>query len=65
MKKAHDVYLDEIISGDIINNPKRLWTYLKNRKQDGTGGTPLKILQRDTEIMTELLNNVFNSAYIR
>lgn len=34
VKKAHDAYIGEIISGDITNNPKRLWTYLKSKKQD-------------------------------
>lgn len=38
MRKAHDTYMyvDEIIGGDITNNP-RLWTYLKSKRQAITG----------------------------
>lgn len=42
MRKAHDTYVDEIISGGITNNLKRLWTYLKSKKQDTNGLAPLK-----------------------
>ena len=61
--------MDEVISGDITNNPKRLWTYLKSQKQDTTGVAPLKdvngLLRSDAETKAELLNNQFQSAYTR
>ena len=69
VRKAHDKYMDEIISGDITNNPKRLWTYLKSQKQDTAGVAPLKdgngLLRSDAETKAELLNNQFQSAYTR
>ena len=61
--------MDKIISGDITNNPKRLWTYLKSQKQDTTGVAPLRdgngLLRSDAETKAELLNNQFQSAYTR
>ena len=59
----------KVISGDIQENPKRLWTYLKSRKQDTSGVAPLKdqngILQNEPETKAELLNSQFQSAYTR
>ena len=46
VRRAHDTYMDEIIGGDMRENPKRLWSYLKSRKQDTSGVSPLKTLRR-------------------
>lgn len=42
VRKAHDTYVDEIVSGDITNNPKILKKKMKNIKQNTTGIAPLK-----------------------
>jgi hypothetical protein len=40
--KAHDQYVDNTIFGDMKNNTKQFWSYLKSKKQDSQGVTPLR-----------------------
>ena len=66
-RKAHDTYIDEIFCGDINNNPKKFWSYLKGKRQDSQGVAPLKkpdgLLYSDTESKAEILNDQFHSVY--
>jgi hypothetical protein len=42
IRKSHDSYLQDIVSGDMKNNSKKLWSYIKHKKQDSSGVAPLK-----------------------
>ena len=50
-------------------SPKRLWSYLKSRKQDTSGVAPLKhsdgFLHNDAATKAEILNTQFHSMYTR
>ena len=66
-RKAHNTYVNDIICGDMKQNSKKLWTYLKSKKQDTTGIAPLQhqdgLLRSDSETKAELLNDQFQSVY--
>ena len=51
------------------NNTKQFWSYLKSKKQDSQGVTPLRkddgFLYSDTETKAEILNDQFYSVYTR
>ena len=68
-RKAHDQYVDNTIFGDMKNNTKQFWSYLKSKKQDSQGVTPLRkddgFLYSDTETKAEILNDQFHSVYTR
>jgi hypothetical protein len=60
-RKAHDQYVDNTIFGDMKNNTKQFWSYLKSKKQDSQGVIPLRkddgFLYSDTETKAEILND--------
>jgi hypothetical protein len=31
LRKAHDKYIDDVLLGDMHNEPKRVWSYLKGK----------------------------------
>jgi hypothetical protein len=49
------------------NNTKQFWSYMKSKKQDSQGVTPLRkddgFLYSDTETKAEILNDQFYSVY--
>jgi hypothetical protein len=51
------------------NNTKQFWSYLKSKKQDSQGVTPLRkddgFLYSDTETKAEILNDQFHSVHTR
>ena len=69
VRRAHDACMDEVIGEDMRENPKRLWSYLKSRKQDTSGVAPLKhsdgFLHNDAATKAEILNTQFHSVYTR
>ena len=69
MRKAHDQYVDNTIFGDMKNSTKQFWSYLKSKKQDSQGVTPLRkddgFLYSDTETKAEILNDQFYSVHTR
>ena len=66
-RSRHMTHVDEVICGDINNNPKRFWTYLNSKRQDSQGVAPITkrdgILHSDTENKAEVLNEQFHSVY--
>ena len=69
IRKSHDSYLQDIVSGNMKNNSKKLWSYIKHKKQDSSGVAPLKdtdgLLHSDTPAKPEILNNQFRSVYTK
>ena len=51
------------------NNTKQFWSYMKGKKQDSQGVTPLRkddgFLYSDTETKAGILNDHFHSVYTR
>ena len=63
LRNAHDKYIDDILLGDIHNEPKRFWSYLKGKRQDSQGVAPLRktdgFLHNDAPTKAEILNQNF------
>ena len=51
------------------NNSKKLWSYIKHKKQDSSGVAPLKdtdgLLNSYTPAKAEILNNQFHSVFTK
>ena len=69
LRNAHDKYIDDILLGDIHNEPKRFWSYLKGKRQDSQGVAPLRktdgFLHNDAPTKAEILNQQFHSVYTK
>lgn len=66
---AHGKYMEDIISTDHKEQPKRFWSYIKSRKQESTGIVTLKdidgLLHSDTPTKASILNQQFQSVYTK
>ena len=67
-RKTHQKYVDDMICGDMANNPNKLWSYIKSKRCDNTGiasllsdGKP----HSDNISKTRLLNEQFSSVFTR
>jgi hypothetical protein len=60
--------MNDVISTDLKENPKRFWAAIKSKKQESTGVLPLKnkegFIHSDTTSKAEILNEHF-SQYIQ
>ena len=69
IRQEHDKYLQDIITGDMKENSKRFWTYIKHKKQDSNGISSLKkadgLLYSDSPTQAEILNQQFHSVYTK
>ena len=61
--------MQEIISGDLKQNPKRFYSYMKRKRQESEGVLFLidknGFLQSDSTKRADILNDQFVSAYTR
>jgi hypothetical protein len=61
--------MQDIVSEDLHKNPKRLWSYIKSRKQESSGITSLKntdgYLHSDRVSKADILNKQFHSVYTK
>ncbi|CAG2217246.1 unnamed protein product [Mytilus edulis] len=61
--------MEDIISTDHKEQPKRFWSYIKSRKQESTGIVTLKdkdgLLHSDTQTKASILNQQFQSVYTK
>ena len=68
-RRAHSAYMEDIVSEDLQKNPKRIWSYVKSRKQDSSQIVTLKskdgYLHSDTASKASILNQQFQSVYTR
>ncbi|XP_061182308.1 uncharacterized protein LOC133190634 [Saccostrea echinata] len=64
---AHRAYLEDVFSDDLRTNPKRFWTFIKDRKQDSSQIETSKsndgFLHSDTA--SKVFNEQFQSVYTR
>ena len=58
-RKTHQKYVDDMICGDMANNPNKFWSYIKSKRCDNTGVASLLShgkLHSDNISKTRLLN---------
>ena len=67
LRKAHNDYVNNILNEGLAKNDnKKFWKYIKARKQDSMGISPLKhqgSLHTDNKTKAELLSNQFKSVF--
>ena len=68
-RQTERTYLQKVVSEDIDKNPRRLWSYIKGRKQENDGVSSLiekdGSLQSDSQKKSDIFNNQFQSVYTR
>ena len=67
-RRTHQKYVDDMICGDMANNPNKFWSYIKNKRCDSTGVASLLSdgkLHSDNISKTRLLNEQFTSVFTR
>jgi len=65
-KKAYESYIDNIVSTDINNNPKRFWSFVKCKRSDHCGVPSLEhegCIYDDSSIKSNILNKYFASVF--
>ena len=67
-RQTHQKYVDDMICGDMANNPNKFWSYIKSKRCDNTGVASLLSdgkLHSDSISKTRLLNEQFSSVFTR
>lgn len=66
-RQAHNKYLYDIISPKLKDNNKQFYSYIKSKKQDASGISPLRdnqgYLHSEAKDKAEILNAQFKSVY--
>jgi hypothetical protein len=69
LRSAYRKYMNDAISTDLKENPKRFWAAIKSKKQESTGVAPLKnkegFIHSDTTSEAEILSEQFQSVYTK
>ncbi|MCG7876680.1 MAG: reverse transcriptase domain-containing protein [Candidatus Thiodiazotropha endolucinida] len=69
MRRAHNNFIKDTVNQDITNNSKRFWSYVKSKKQESFGISPLLnqdgFLHSSSHNKAEILNKQFQSAFTR
>ena len=64
-RKAYNNYVEDLVSGD-DSNPKKLWSFIKAKKCDSSGISPLRrdgVAHSDPQVIANILNNQLASAF--
>ena len=67
-RRINQKYINDMICGDMANNPQKFWSYLKSKRCDNTEVDSLVIdgkLHSDNISKTRLLNEQFSSMFTR
>ena len=66
-RTAEKNYLHDVVSNNLKKSPKRFWSYIKSKRQESTGVSPLinkdGFLQSDSKQKADILNSQFQSVY--
>ena len=69
IRLAHRNYVNNIISPEAKQNPKKFWSFVKSKKQEASGVAPLRnldgLVHSDPETKANILNNQFMSVFTR
>jgi hypothetical protein len=61
--------IQNTVNKDIKENSKRFWSYIKSKRQEPAGISPLldkdEFLHSDSQIKAEILNHQFQSVYTK
>jgi hypothetical protein len=67
IRESNDQYMAEVVSENQQGNRKRFWSYVKGKRQENTGVSPLKdsegYIKSDSRSKAEILNHQFHSVY--
>ena len=64
-RNAYNNYVEDLVSGD-DSNPKKLWSFIKAKKCDSSGISPLRrdrVAHSDPQVKANILNDQFASAF--
>ena len=68
-RTTEKTYMEEVVSGELMQNPKRFSSYIKSKRQESEGVSSLidknGFLQSDSTKRAEVLNDQFVSAYTK
>lgn len=65
-RRTYNSFVNNMICGEMAENPKKFWSFIKSKRCDNTGVAPLMkdgILQSDSITKANLLNDQFVSAF--
>jgi hypothetical protein len=66
-RKAYKDYVENIIDPYLSSNPKRCWSFIKSKRCESTGVSPLKDSDgktySDSETKANILNKQFSSVF--
>ena len=69
MRRAHQVYIQDTVTQDLTSNSKRFYSYVKSKRQETTGMSPLLnqdgFLHCHSTSKAEILNQQFQSVYTK
>ena len=69
MRRAHQAYIQDTVNQDLTANSKRFYSYVKSKKQETTGISPLLnqdgFLHSRSTSKAEILNHQFQSVYTK
>lgn len=66
-KTAYKNYIEDMISPELTNNPKRFWSFIKSKRCETTGVAPLRdtdgLTYSDGKSKANILNQQFSSVF--
>ena len=69
IRQNHDLYVHDIISPEAKQNPKKFWSFVKGKKQEASGVSPLRnhdgIIHSDPTTKANILNHQFESVFTK
>ena len=69
IRYARKKYMEDVVSSDMQQNPKQLWSFIKSKSQDSSGVSSLidkdGFLHSKRPIKAEILNEKLHAAYTR
>lgn len=67
IRRAQSKYMNEVISPQLKEKPKSFWQYIKGKKTESSGVSPLRgkdgLLYSDPNVQSNILNEQFKSAF--
>ena len=65
MRRAHQAYIQDTVNEDLTSNSKRFYSYVKSKKQETTGISPLLNQDGSLQSQHQILNHQFQSVYTK
>ena len=65
-RQAYNSYISNMLEEDNTTNPKRFWSFIKSKRSESTGVSPLRkegILYSDSNNKANILNDQFTSVF--